>query len=216
MSVCRVGETVRAARDDGEEEEEATIVALDSADMRVTLRFSDGYVRKHVPVAALASDAVSGALIAERKYTAPAPPTAAELASPDSQAPYAYIGEYKAVGNALFAANEYADAIVAYTDAVAALARHCYPSHERMLWDYAARVPCAQCFSNAALCALKLGDHARAAELCERALARRACACVPVCECVLSCGSPCCGHCSPAGLRLPYVVFVCRPWRRCA
>ena len=39
-----------------------------------------------------------------------------------------------------------------------------------MLWDYAARGPCAQCYSNAALCALKLGEWARAAALCEQAM----------------------------------------------
>ena len=31
-----------------------------------------------------------------------------------------------------------------------------YKSRERMMWDYFARVPCGQCYSNAALCALKL------------------------------------------------------------
>ena len=74
---------------------------------------------------------------------------------------------YKDAGNALFKAAKYAWAIRTYEAGVDALASHCYESRERMLWDYFARVPCGQCYSNAALCALKLGEHARAAALCE-------------------------------------------------
>ena len=102
----------------------------------------------------------------------PAPPTAEVLAAtPDAK--YAFIATYKDVGNTLFKAGKYAWAIKTYMAAVDALAQHCYESRERMLWDYFARTPCGQCYSNAALCALKLGDSAKAARLCEAAMTCR-------------------------------------------
>ena len=97
------------------------------------------------------------------------PPTKDAMAA-DEDAKYAYIKAYKDAGNALFKAGMYAWAIRTYCDAVDALQRHCYESRERMLWDYFARGPCGQCYSNAALCAAKGGEHARAARLCEQAM----------------------------------------------
>ena len=99
----------------------------------------------------------------------PTPPSAEEMAA-DSEAKYRYVAEYKAVGNTLFKEGKYAWAIRTYTEAVDRLARNCYSSRERMLWDYFARVPCAQCYSNAALCALKLSDYTHAETLCEHAM----------------------------------------------
>ena len=166
----------------------------------VDLTFADGFVRKSVPLselkfleAASASTDASAAHEADAKaaeadakaaeaaaadelaYKAevqpqlPTPPTKDAMAA-DEDAKYAYIKAYKDAGNALFKAGKYAWAIRTYCDAVDALQRHCYESRERMLWDYFARGPCGQCYSNAALCALKGGEHARAARLCEQAM----------------------------------------------
>jgi len=92
------------------------------------------------------------------------------LLESDPEAKYAFVRAYKDVGNTLFKAGNFAWAIRTYVDGVSALAAHCYQSREYMLWDYFARVPCGQCYSNAALCALKLGEAEKAAALCARAM----------------------------------------------
>ena len=117
-----------------------------------------------------AADAAADAVYAkEVGPRLPTPPSAEEQAA-DEDAKYAFVRAYKDVGNALFKAASYEHAIRTYCDAVDSLIKHCYESRERMLWDYFARGPCAQCYSNSALCALKLGNHEHAAVLCERAM----------------------------------------------
>lgn len=189
--------------DDDDELEQCTVKALDSSTGLLDLAFGDGFVRKAVSVQAVkiiesnltpkeappmpniapataSASALPPAVDAddESAYAdevgpqLPSPPTAAALTeTPDAK--YDYIKAYKDVGNALFKAAKYAWAIKTYTAAVDALVTHCYESRERMLWDYFARTPCGQCYSNAALCALKLGDAARAARLCDTAMTCR-------------------------------------------
>ena len=99
----------------------------------------------------------------------PQPPTPIMLEA-DAECKYDFIKVYKDVGNGLFKSGKFTWAVRTYTAGVEALATHCYESRERMLWDYFARVPCGQCYSNAALCALKQGDHSCAAALCEKAM----------------------------------------------
>ena len=195
-----VGSTVMAPREaDDDEFEPCTVSSIVTSKGLLNLAFADGYVRNRVDVAtvrlpseiaseietavdhkATAEKAASALKLApggqdETAYvdevvpTLPAPPTADALAV-DGEAKYTYIKAYKDAGNALFKAGKYAWAIRTYTSGVDELAKHCYESRERMLWDYFARGPCGQCFSNAALCALKLPDPAQAEMLCEMAL----------------------------------------------
>ena len=109
------------------------------------------------------------AYAAEMANLVPEVPTTDALAA-DEEAKYAYIKAYKDVGNGLFKAGKFKWAIKTYVAAVDAMELHCYKSRERMMWDYFARGPCGQCYSNAALCALKLGDATQAVKLCEKAM----------------------------------------------
>jgi len=185
------GTEVECAREAGDEYEACRVKSLDASSGRLDLDFGDGFVRRNVPVAEVkfleANLDQAGATPALSEYDEknnpdddaayatevgpqlPAPPTAAAMAA-DENAKYTYITAYKEVGNRLFKSGKYAWAIRTYTVGVDALEKHCYESRERMLWDYFARGPCGQCYSNAALCALKQGEHAAAASLCERAL----------------------------------------------
>jgi tetratricopeptide (TPR) repeat protein len=189
-----VGSDVEASREDDDGLEPCKIKAIDTSSAKVDLAFPDGFVRKGVDVSAIkmetpeadgdGTDATAPvqvmpevapparevgeeeeAYLAEVGPQLPPPPPPASLEA-DSEVKYAYIKAYKDVGNGLFKAAKYAWAIRTYCEAVDALAKHCYESRERMLWDYFARVPCGQCYSNAALCALKQGEHAHAARLC--------------------------------------------------
>lgn len=192
-----IGTTVMAPREaDDDEFEECTVRSIVTSQGLLDLAFADGYVRKRVDVATvrlpdeLTTDgnaaAAAGSAIESAEPTAasaaddvayfdevvptlPSPPTAEALAA-DEDAKYAFIKAYKDVGNGLFKAAKYAWAIRTYTSGVDALAKHCYESRERMLWDYFARGPCGQCYSNAALCALKQSDAAQARRLCDQAL----------------------------------------------
>ncbi|KAL1519217.1 hypothetical protein AB1Y20_003476 [Prymnesium parvum] len=105
--------------------------------------------------------AVGGAL--------PARPSADEIAA-DPSCRYAMVRAYKEAGNALFKEGRYAWAKRTYALGVSLLIE-CYASYERLKWDYEARVPCAQCLSNGAMCALKLGEAEEAARLSEEAAA---------------------------------------------
>lgn len=189
-----VGSWVNACREaDGDDWELCQVLKVDTDALAVSLRFDGGYVASGVPLSRIRLPAGAGGgsggaasasagdktnklglqLPIDDGYAAavmvPSPPSAEAIAA-DPEAKYRYIDEYKAAGNALFKAEQYAWAIRTYTDAVDRLTRHCYPSRDRMLWDYLARGPCGQCYSNAALCALKLGDYAHAETLCEHAM----------------------------------------------
>ena len=190
-----VGTVVMAPREEGEEFERCTVRILDSATGMLDLAFEDGFLRKNVDVATVGilpenqhdadSDGVPLPISEENKKAAsdaaydlavgptlPTPMTK-DMLTADAEAKYAYIKAYKDAGNALFKAGKYAWAITTYRRGVDALAEQCYESRERMLWDYFARGPCGQCYSNAALCALKLEDFAEAVELCDLAMSCR-------------------------------------------
>ena len=176
----REGATVQACREPGDEFEPATVQKSNLQAGMITLRFSDGYwtevpfTQVKLETAAVNNDVeeVDQAYEAEVRPTLPLPPTAEALAA-EPDAKYAFIAAAKEAGNALFKQGKYAWAIRTYCDAVDSLAASCFESRERMLWDYQAREPCGQCYSNAALCALKLEEHGRALELCEQAMGCR-------------------------------------------
>ena len=179
-----VGSKVRARPEPDEPLEDATVQSIDAASMKVSVVFASGF-RAAVALADVEfpqtaewtanSDAAADAAAADDGYAAsvadelPAPPGAEEQKR-DPEAKYAHVAAHKEAGNKLFKQGKFEWAIRTYRGAVDSLAAHCYPSRERMLWDYCARVPCAQCYSNAALCALKLEDWSRAAALCALAM----------------------------------------------
>ena len=173
------GAIVEAQREAGEEWEPATIKSVDSNTGMLSLSFEGGFVA-HQPMSSVrfpeASEVEQAAEDAAYREavgpTLPSLPTVEALEA-DPEAKYVYIAATKEAGNALFKQGKFAWAIRTYCDGVDAFVNRCYPSRERMLWDYAARVPCAQCYSNAALCALKSVDCGHAASLCERAMACR-------------------------------------------
>ena len=176
----REGATVQACREPGDEFEPATVQESNLQAGMIALRFADGY-RTEVPFTQVKLETtavnddmeeVDQAYEDEVRPTLPLPPTAEALAA-DPEARYAFIAAGKDAGNALFKQGKYAWAIRTYCDSVNSLAASCFESRERMLWDYQAREPCCQCYSNAALCALKLEEHARAVELCEQAMGCR-------------------------------------------
>lgn len=183
----RAGSKVTAQREAGDEWEPAVVQAFDAAAGTLSLTFEGGFVRKAVPIsqvrfdagpvaaaAAAPSPTSEGAAPADEYSAAVKPglpkPPSVETQKQDPEAKYHYVAALKDAGNALFKQGKFAWAIRTYREAVESLARNCYPSKERMLWDYLARVPCAQCYSNAALCALKLPDYALASSLCELAM----------------------------------------------
>ena len=176
------GSQVEGKREEDDDWEPATIKSFDAPSGIFTLSFEGGFVAK-VPLSSVrfpdeaaepkaaepSPGQLEGAYYQAVGASLPAPPSKEQLEA-DPEVKYKYIAKYKDAGNALFKEGRFDWAIKTYCAAVASLARECYPSRERMLWDYEARVPCAQCYSNAALCALKKGDCARAAELCEQAM----------------------------------------------
>ena len=176
----RVGASVEACREAGDEFEPAIVQESNLQAGMISLRFADGYqaavpfTQVKLETAAVNDDVeeVDQAYEAEVRPTLPLPPTAEALAA-DPELKYAFIAAGKGAGNALFKEGKYAWAIRTYCEAVDALAASCYASRERMLWDYMAREPCGQCYSNAALCALKQERPGRAVELCEQAMGCR-------------------------------------------
>jgi len=172
-----IGSIVEAECEPGDGEfVEATIKAIDVGTGQLTLQFANSLVRSNVafseirmPIAGQVTSSDDDLYVLEVAGDLPTAPTTEELTN-DGEAKYAYVQRYKDVGNALFKAGKYAWAIRTYVDAVNSLSARCYKSREYMMFDYFARTPCGQCYSNAALCALKLGENERAAALCERAM----------------------------------------------
>jgi len=179
------GSQVTAQREEDDEWEAAVVQSFDTKAGTLSLRFDGGYTASAVPISRVRFDAApeggtpsaappKGTKEVDEYDTTVKPglpqPPSAEVQQQNSEAKYQYIAALKDAGNGLFKQGNYKWAIRTYQEAVDSLARNCYPNRERMLWDYLARVPCTQCYSNAALCALKLADHALAASLCEMAM----------------------------------------------
>ena len=186
-----VGASVRASREADEPLEDATVKGVDFTAGTIAVRFDDGF-QASLPLEQVQlepGDASAGPPPSAREAAGPVrildpvadpayeaevrprlatPPTADALAA-DPDCKYRFIAARKDAGNALFKQGKYEWAIRTYCEGVGTLADACYPIRERMLWDYQARTPAGQCYSNAALCALKLEQPARAAALCERA-----------------------------------------------
>ena len=170
-----VGGKVMAQREEDEPWELATVVTFDAKSAMLTLLFEGGFRATSVPLSRVqflkekgSPSEGAGGKASPPTSTIPPPTPNEQRADPDAK--YAYIRAHKEAGNALFKQGRHMDAIRAYVYAVDSLASNCYPSRERMLWDYEARVPAMQCYSNAALCALKEAEWERAAKLCEMAM----------------------------------------------
>lgn len=179
----RVGSLVRAQREEGEEWEQATIKSFDASSGRLSLLFAGGFLAS-LPMASVRFDAGEEAEGAaggadggegeenreeEEAYAlavGPLPPVPSEAElSADPYLKYAFIAAHKEAGNSLFKAGRYEWAIRTYEAGVRGLAS-CFPSWERLSWDYEARLPTGQSYSNASLCALKLSQFSRASALC--------------------------------------------------
>lgn len=159
-----VGQKVFVKRDDDEAEaEEAEIRKFTDGGQSVSVRFtSDGYNRK-----------VTSAEVAVRdhEYDAEVLPKLPPLPSqPKSDAKYDFIAQYKAVGNDLFKQGKHEWAIRTYAAATQQLQRQCYETTFDLLHDQRAQSVCVACFSNAALCALKLEQFELASSMCDRGL----------------------------------------------
>ena len=174
-----IGDVVEAERDDGDGYEQCTVKSI--GNNVITLMFEGGFLRENVPLTKVklqdsgniadASSAIDRDDSYDKEVGALLPQIPGKITlEQDPDAKYAYILAYKDVGNTLFKAGKYAWAIKTYVAAVDSLAISCYESREYMLWDYFARGPCGQCYSNAALCALKLGSNKQAASLCGLAM----------------------------------------------
>ena len=170
-----VGSVIEAQREEGEEWEAATIKSFDANTGTLNLTFEGGFVAQRVPMASVRYPDLEtenrAAYQAEITPTLPAVLTA-EVLQTEPDAKYGFIAGYKDAGNALFKQGRFDWAIRTYCDGVDALAG-CYASRERMIWDFEARVPCAQCYSNAALCALKSGNFSQAEVMCGFAMSCR-------------------------------------------
>lgn len=139
----------------------------------VSVRFDDGYLLPGLArddVRPLPDEADSTKSVAEdAEYDAAVGPLLPVEPDEPSSA-VAFAKEYKAVGNTLFSKGQHEWALRTYVAAVDALARIGFGRDAtRMAYDLEANPVCIACFSNAALCALKLQKHAAAVELCERA-----------------------------------------------
>lgn len=179
----RVGSLVRAQREEGEEWEQATIKSFDASSGRLSLLFAGGFLTS-LPMASVRFDAGEAAEGAARgadggegeenreeeeayaHAVGPLPPVPSEAElSADPNMKYAFIAAHKEAGNSLFKAGRYEWAIRTYEAGVRGLVS-CFPSWERLSWDYEARLPTGQSYSNASLCALKLSQFSRASALC--------------------------------------------------
>jgi tetratricopeptide (TPR) repeat protein len=196
-SAPTVGTKVLARRESGLDLEFATVKKLhrDSGDtLTLTLRFEDGFVLNDVPIEAVQQSASTtstlAAAVAAANHAAlvllasvedvdigydaavgPMLPTAIEEANSTTTFATALAGKYKEVGNRLFKEGRLAWALRTYVVAVELMQRLGWVSNpSKMFYDLEALRVCIPCFSNAALCALKLHRHELAAQLCESGL----------------------------------------------
>lgn len=161
-----LGQKVFARRDEDEAEaEEAEVKAFQDDGKTVSLRFaSDGFNRQHVPISEVA--------VRDSAYDAEVLPRLPSLPEdPKSDERYEFMAQYKLVGNDLFKQGKHEWAIRTYAAAMQQLQRHCYEDAFDMMHDGRAQSTCVACFSNAALCALKLYQFDLAQAMCERGLA---------------------------------------------
>ena len=183
-----LGQRVLVAREpDLEARESAVIKSILAADdgtpSRCTVRFTDGFLRPHVPIDDLAIDeappdaeVAKAMLPADSEYDAHVGPLLPAVPSDlDGDAPranlFAFGGAYKAVGNALFKEEKHAWALRTYLACVQLMQRLGFSGDpEAMVYDVGAAGVCVACFSNAALCALRLGQYEQAEAICDRGL----------------------------------------------
>ena len=181
-----VGTRVLARREDDLEAEEGIIKKLHSVGGATVanVRLLDGYMVPNVPVEELVAVKADVAAAASRpqggelsfdtdtEYDETVGPQLPEPpAEPQGEAKYAWAAAYKEVGNGLFKQGKHEWALRTYLNGVQQLHRLGYADDpERMFTDVAAWSVCAASFSNAALCALKLGRYELAVQCCDRGL----------------------------------------------
>ena len=140
-----------------------------------TLRFESGFLRPNVPRDEIVPDLsppepefVKDSFPDDAEYDAQVRPLLPDApTNPDGDAPkanlFAFANAYKAVGNSLFKESKLSWAVRTYLACVQLLQRLGFSTDpESMIYDVDAQAVCIACFSNAALCALKLEEHARA------------------------------------------------------
>ena len=184
-----VGTRVLARREPDLEPEEGVVKKVhSSADGRTVFHVrlvSDGYMVPSVPAEELAVLAAGGQVAASRhpsdelrfeadaEYDATVRPQLPEPpADPKGEGKYEWAAAFKEVGNALFQQGQHAWALRTYLTGVQQLQLHGYGADdpEQIFGDVRAWPVCTASFSNAALCALKLGRHELAAQCCDRGL----------------------------------------------
>ena len=181
-----VGTRVLARREPDLEPEEGVIKAVRTSASGTSYNVrlvADGYMVPNTPVtelAVLAADVQAGAsrhpsdelrFEADADYDATVgPQLPAAPADPTGEGKYEWSAAYKEVGNALFQQGRHEWALRTYLSAVQQLQQRGYADPELLLNDVRAWPACSACFSNAALCALRLGRHDLAAQCCDRGL----------------------------------------------
>lgn len=91
-------------------------------------------------------------------------------AEPLGEAKYEFACRYKEIGNQLFHQGKLARAIRTYLVGMQMLQRICYEDPRDVFYDLMATPICVACFSNAALCALKLENYDLCCRLCDGGL----------------------------------------------
>ena len=183
-----VGTRVLARREPDLEPEEGVIKKVRTGANGTTYNIrlvADGYMVPDTPaeeLAVLAADVQAAAsrhpsdelrFEADADYDATVGPQLPEApADPRGEEKYEWAAAYKEAGNALFQQGQHAWALRTYLTGVQQLQLLGYGTEdpELMFGDVKAWPVCTASFSNAALCALKLGRYELAAQCCDRGL----------------------------------------------
>ena len=183
-----VGTRVLARREPDLEPEEGVIKKVRTGTAATTYNVrlvADGYMVANTPaeeLAVLAADVQAAAsrhpsdelrFEADAEYDATVGSQLPEApADPKGEDKYEWAAAYKEVGNALFQQGQHAWALRTYLTGVQQLQLQGYGTEdpEQMFGDVQAWPVCTASFSNAALCALKLGRYELAAQCCDRGL----------------------------------------------
>jgi tetratricopeptide (TPR) repeat protein len=183
-----VGMRVLARREPDLEPEEGVIkkVRTTAGGPTYNIRLvADGYMVPNTPaeeLAVLAADVQESAsrhpsdklhFEADAEYYATVGSQLPEApADPRGEDKYEWAAAYKVLGNALFQQGQHAWALRTYLTGVQQLQLQGYGAEdpEQIFGDVRAWPVCTASFSNAALCALKLGRHELAAQCCDRGL----------------------------------------------
>ena len=162
MSSSVTNATDEAAADD-DEGNDAAVASIEFHDVET--------------VKAAANKAAMGLLVGtpcvdeDEGYTRDIMPLLPEVPTePRGDDKYMFASAYKEVGNALFRDGQHAHALRTYLVGIQLLQRIGYDDPMDMMYDLEASAVCVACFSNAALCALKIERHDLCCRLCDGGL----------------------------------------------